>query len=630
MTVCMLLLRCTAGMGAAARRLLLALLLAVSGSAWAQPPVVLEMRHGATTLHGHLQVLRDPSQRLSPEAANRAPGWQPLDGTPGFGFTADAVWLRFTVRQPAGAPPGWRLAVTNALIEDVWLAQRLPSGEWRTQRAGMQMPHENWPLDTRAPTFAVDLPAGDTQFLLRLKTRTSMTTALRLWAPEAFYGHAGNESLAWGMYAGIYLLVILMQVMFWFWTREPLSGWYIAYACLHLLVIMITAGYLQKHIPLPDPVALLLLGVGISCVVVVSARYATIFLELNTVMPRLSRWIVRVCAAVSLVASLLVVCGQYVMGVPLAQLASIALLTLHTGLSLLLAVRGHAPGRHFLYLFGLFYLGALIRYCANLGLLPASAFTEYSVQIGALMHVVAMNIFLIYRFNMLRKSLALERSARQQQRDFVAMVSHEFQTPLAIINTTVQQMAADPGSPLEKFQRRCANIRAAVRRMADMMDNYLTAERMENSLHRLRPQPTRLTDLAAAVIAEWPPHRVRLTLADDGSAMPVDHDLLRLALRNLIANADRHAPADTVVEVRAESADSRWHIDVVNEGEAIPAEEQPRLFQKYFRGQASQGKPGAGLGLFIVRDIAEAHGGSVNARSRPGETVFSISLPHRR
>ena len=597
------------------------------GAAVAQTPVVLDRYAGATTLHNHLQVLRDASLQISPDAAAAAPGWQPLAGTPGFGFTNDAVWLRFSVVQPGIEPRAWRLAIANALIEDVQVAQRQPSGPWQLARAGMQVPHADWPLDTRAPTFRVTLPPGETQFLVRLKTRTSMTTAVRLWEPEAFYAHTGNESLAWGVYAGIYLLVILMQTMFWFWTREQIGGWYILYALLHLVIIMVTAGYFQKLVPLPSPGPLMLVGVGICCVVGVSSKYATIFLELNTVMPRLTTWVVRACTAVSVVTSLLVLSGRYVTGVPIAQLASIALLGFHTVLSAVLAWRGHVPARHFLYLFGLFYVGALIRYSANLGLVPANLFTEYAVQIGSITHIVAMNIFLIYRFNVMRKSLALERSARQQQRDFVAMVSHEFRTPLAIINTTVQQLAADTQSPLEKFQRRCANIKAAVRRMADMMDNYLTAERMENLNQRVQPLACDLRDLVEQVAADWPAQRLRVQFEGDPGKHQLDPGLIKLALRNLITNADRHAPPGTQIDVRVKRGSAGWTIEVSNDGEGIPTDELPRLFQKYFRGQASQGKPGAGLGLFIVRDIVEAHGGRVSARSQPGETVFTMALP---
>ncbi|MCJ9709801.1 ATP-binding protein, partial [Bordetella hinzii] len=108
-----------------------------------------------------------------------------------------------------------------------------------------------------------------------------------------------------------------------------------------------------------------------------------------------------------------------------------------------------------------------------------------------------------------------------------------------------------------------------------------------------------------------------------------DAGLLRIALRNLLANADRHCPAEAVIRVRLAEGGGGLHIDIAHPGKPIAEADQGRLFQKYYRGQNAQARPGAGLGLYLVRSIAERLGGAVALVSAGGEApiCFRLSLP---
>lgn len=603
-------------------------LLSFCGNALAGVPIVLEPGSGVVALAGRLEALQDRQAAYAPEAAYAEPNWQPLAGDPGFGFTRAAVWLRFELTQPGPRKEPWFLETNNALLEDVRLYVRDATGTWVEQRAGRRVAHDQWPLDTRSPVFRVDLPPGTYPAMLRLETRNSMSTSVHLWESGKFHARARDEAMAWGAFFGIYALVILFQFLFWKWTRETLSGWYVPYAGLNFFAVLLTLGYPQNALHLSNEVALAAMGLAICLVLVVGMRFSAELLELSGIMPRFSRWLFRVCAVVSGGSGALVLAGYYGPGVAIAQIASILAIVVLTGVSLKLLRRGHVPAGYFLIAFGSFYLGVLIRYLRNLGLLEPGPWTDYSVQTGSIVHMIVMCLLIIYRYNAMQVALQIEQKARQEQRDFVAMVSHEYRTPLAIISTSAQQLAANLGAPPEKTLQRCANIRAATERMSDLLDKYLSTERMEEAGQALNLAAHDPGELIGAVVAEWPIERVRLVQEDLPPKIVCDRPLFEVVLRNLLANADRHAPPDTVIDVAAAgNARGGVRIAVVNRGETIPPDELPRVFQKYFRGRASRGKPGAGLGLYLVRRIVELHGGLVSVASAGDRTEFEMTLP---
>jgi signal transduction histidine kinase len=111
-----------------------------------------------------------------------------------------------------------------------------------------------------------------------------------------------------------------------------------------------------------------------------------------------------------------------------------------------------------------------------------------------------------------------------------------------------------------------------------------------------------------------------------------DRDRLEQALQNLTANAMRYAPKGTAVELRARVVDRGIAITVIDEGPGIAPDHLPRVFDRFYKADASrtpQGESvggGSGLGLSIVKAIVERHGGSVSVASRPGRTVFELRI----
>jgi signal transduction histidine kinase len=365
---------------------------------------------------------------------------------------------------------------------------------------------------------------------------------------------------------------------------------------------------------------------------------------------------------------LVVVAGHFGTGVAIAQAITLACIALLIAIGIHLALRGHRPARFFLFAFGIFYAAVVVRYLRNLGILEPSLLTEYSVPVGALLHMVVMSLGITGQYNKIkreklaaqaalnesleaqvqertvtlmdeiarreksenevRRALDVMVRARQEQQDFVAMVSHEFRTPLAIINTVTQQLASNLDAPREKSQQRCEDIRDSTRRMSDMMDEFLSFDRLGGELN-LNLRRIQVTELLRAVTDEFDIHRLHTDCDDAIGELNCDVQLLRVALRNLLTNALRHSPENVPVQlITSNQGDGSVIFEVRDSGSGIPADEIPRLFQKYFRGRGSLNKPGAGLGLYLVERIAGLHGGTVTVDSILGQGAsFKLSIP---
>ncbi len=111
-------------------------------------------------------------------------------------------------------------------------------------------------------------------------------------------------------------------------------------------------------------------------------------------------------------------------------------------------------------------------------------------------------------------------------------------------------------------------------------------------------------------------------------ASSIDRRLIRLALKQLLDNALKYSYPRTPISIRVYDADRTVTVEITNQGQAISAEEQSRIFERFYRSPELQQKiPGSGLGLTIAQSIVRAHKGDLTVISRPGENTFRMSLP---
>ncbi|MBI2235525.1 MAG: hybrid sensor histidine kinase/response regulator [Magnetospirillum sp.] len=228
-------------------------------------------------------------------------------------------------------------------------------------------------------------------------------------------------------------------------------------------------------------------------------------------------------------------------------------------------------------------------------------------------------------------ALARETEAKHHQRQFLSMVSHEFRTPLAIIDSAAQILALRAGTADESSQRRLDTIRGSVQRLIGLIDTCLADEQLESGTIALREQAFDMAEMLGGVVANQraanPSREIRLAAPSRTPAWG-DPEMLALAVGNLIGNAVKYSPEDQPVEVAAGKHDGGVAVTVADHGIGIPSDDIPNLFKRFHRAPNARGVPGSGIGLHMVRQIADLHGGTVSVDSGVGRgSVFTLCLP---
>ncbi len=210
------------------------------------------------------------------------------------------------------------------------------------------------------------------------------------------------------------------------------------------------------------------------------------------------------------------------------------------------------------------------------------------------------------------------------RRDFVANVSHELKTPLTSISGYAETLVSDHADP-ETTRRFLAVILANSRRMQQLVDGLLDLSRIESGVWQARPS---MVDPAAAGRESWAllDNRAKTDLhfaTDIGPGAErvyADPDALRQVLTNLLDNASRHVPPGAHITLRTRREGDGVGVSVRDTGSGIPAEHLPRIFERFYRADASRSREmgGTGLGLAIVRHLVEGHDGKVTATSELG------------
>jgi signal transduction histidine kinase len=236
--------------------------------------------------------------------------------------------------------------------------------------------------------------------------------------------------------------------------------------------------------------------------------------------------------------------------------------------------------------------------------------------------------------------LAEKTRLEELQSTFVSIVSHELQTPVAIIKSYAATLAREDANwPPETIQRVSRNIEEECDRLTRLISDLLDLSRIQAGLVAMRVGSVDLAQLVAEIIDQLAPrsprHSLRATFPPNFPTVRGDADQLRRALFNLVQNAVKYSPngGEVVVAGELRSVDGRPNavVRVIDQGVGIPPGEEERIFERFHRADTrlSRSTAGVGLGLYITRSIIEGHGGRIWAESLgPGRgSNFTIVLP---
>jgi heavy metal sensor kinase len=225
---------------------------------------------------------------------------------------------------------------------------------------------------------------------------------------------------------------------------------------------------------------------------------------------------------------------------------------------------------------------------------------------------------------------ALSRTVETQRR-FVDDASHELRTPLTIMRGNLELVARDPKMPADD---RVAALRDAIdeaERMSRLVDDLLALARVDAGIAMpdadvaLGPLVEEVALASHAMAAD---RTITVHGAQDGVRVRGSEALLRRVVENLTDNAIKYTSPGGAIGLALSGENGMVRLSVTDDGVGMTAEERAHVFDRFWRSDASRERPGAGLGLSIAKAVVEAHGGTIEVASEPGEgTSFTVALP---
>lgn len=269
-----------------------------------------------------------------------------------------------------------------------------------------------------------------------------------------------------------------------------------------------------------------------------------------------------------------------------------------------------------------------------LAAISTTAATISADNLSARIDTATIDHELVELAGVLNETFARLQTEFERQVRFTADASHELRTPLAVFYSNVELALARPRTTAE-YRDTLERCRQAALRMRGLVDGLLMLARADAGRLDLDRKATDLRELVEEATDHFQPQaeRAGIELSADVPEEPVmaavDPVLLGRVLENLAANALRHTPKGRSVTLRARVQKDRAVLEVCDTGEGIAVQDQPRLFERFFRADKARSRAsgGNGLGLAICKSLVEAHEGTIGFQSAPGVgTTFVVQL----
>jgi PAS domain S-box-containing protein len=227
------------------------------------------------------------------------------------------------------------------------------------------------------------------------------------------------------------------------------------------------------------------------------------------------------------------------------------------------------------------------------------------------------------------------REAEEMKSTFISVISHELKTPVALIKGYAGTLRREDAHWDEDTVRESmAVIEEESDRLTELIDNLLDASRLQTGQMKLDKMDVRVDKMVARMMSKFrtqtDKHTFELDFEDNFPHVQGDEERLTQVLSNLISNAIKYSPDGGNIAVSGRFDDDHVYIAVTDQGIGIPAGEQDRIFDRFYRVESalSRRTQGAGLGLYLVKSVIEAHNGRIWVSSNPGKgSTFVFTLP---
>jgi two-component system sensor histidine kinase KdpD len=238
------------------------------------------------------------------------------------------------------------------------------------------------------------------------------------------------------------------------------------------------------------------------------------------------------------------------------------------------------------------------------------------------------------RAQQLAQQAEAARQSEQLRTTLIDAMAHEFKTPLTLIKAATTSLLANPNVSVENRNEQISLADEEAEHLRELIDHAIEIARLDTTRIEIHPEIANLNDTLHEVInsvgADAKERPLKIIAEQSLPSAIFDKRLMKLAIRQLLDNALKYTPSDTLVEISTQGKQDKQIVEITDYGPGIPADEQSQIFERFYRSPSIKKQiPGSGLGLSITEGIVRAHEGEVTVSSQPGHTVFRITIPVR-
>jgi two-component system, OmpR family, sensor histidine kinase KdpD len=232
----------------------------------------------------------------------------------------------------------------------------------------------------------------------------------------------------------------------------------------------------------------------------------------------------------------------------------------------------------------------------------------------------------------LAHEVEMTRRSEQLRSTLIDAMAHEFKTPLTSIRATTTLLLDKPDQSLESRMELLRIADEEAQHLGNLIEDTVEMARLDAGYIRINPEVLDIFEIIPEILGSLKIElQGRLVEITHEGAIPkgaFDRHLIKLALKQLIDNANKYSPLGTPIRIWGRQEKDMLVVEITDFGKGISANEQGHIFERFYRSPAVKNQiPGSGLGLSIALNIARVHGGDLTVVSRPGENTFQLALP---
>lgn len=576
-----------------------------------------------------------------------------------IGYTKSILWIKFRIPAYLFKRGERWLELGPNFVDHVTVYYRPErrSATWKTRDVGDRVSQNR--SDINYPFPVIILPDKRDKYnqplaynvVVRVESTSAVVFESKLWSPKNFAEHASSKNAFWSFYFGLAFVSTALALALAIVLNTRLY-WSIFLFSINFILVAAVQGYIAwilgpQEIYVQHYLTSILTLLGYTSLL----WMCTEVLDIRTKLPVLHKFFSFAIMS-NLLLQLSIPFGFYGLAIELQGffllvtavvfLCATIYIWMHESPSFLYLIVGVSPFVYLLCaLLTLFTLYGIIPYKSNIYIS-----WQYMLLINMLL-VIWLALHGIFQKNKelrekekIEYELKLEKETSFHQRQFIGVVSHEFRTPLSVISSAVQNLQLLGGN--DQIMKRYFKIQRAASRLTQLTDNCLADARLDATNIKLQLEFFDFRDLVDECIRFlelseradiFASYNNLLISFDSIPSIPCfgDRGMLKIALSNILDNAVKYT-IKSVIYIDIEHLKHELNIYIKDEGPGIPREQAQEVFKRYRRLEVPQKDGmGVGLGLYVAKEIAQAHGGDIQLVTyRPESCRFKISLPNKK